>query len=359
MKIFLSPPHMTGRELEYIEEVFRSNYIAPVGEYLERFEDAVRTYTGTSHALALCNGTAGIHLALRLLGVEEGDRVGVSNFTFVASLSPILYQRAEPILIDCDESWQIDLNLVEESFKKERPKVLIVTHLYGGIAQMEELSSLCDRYGVELVEDGAEALGTLYRGRHSGTFGAFGIYSFNGNKLLTTGGGGILVGRDERLMARARLLASQAKEPHYPWYEHRTYGYNYRLSNVLAAIGVAQMEVVEERVAKKREIFGWYREKLGEIADFMPELPGSRINRWLTTLIFKELDPLQVYERLKEKGIESRPLWKPMSLQPAFRDLRCYSRGVSRRLFEKGLCLPSGTQLEREEVEWVCHSILS
>jgi UDP-N-acetylbacillosamine transaminase len=359
MRIYLSPPHQSGKEKRYLDEVLQSNFIAPVGPFLDRFEAALKEATGAPDALALSSATAGLHLSLRLLGVGEGDKVAVSNFTFIASLSPILYQNAKPILVDCDESWQIDPELLEEAFKKERPKVLILTHLYGGSADMDAVTTLCERYGVALIEDSAEALGSRFGDRALGTFGRFGVYSFNGNKILTCGGGGVLVGDDEELMHKARKLATQAKEEGYPWYEHTTYGYNYRLSNVLAAIGTAQMEVLEERVKKKRQIFGWYKELLGDIATFMPEHPKAFSNRWLTTLTFSELDPLAVHRKLLKEKIESRPLWKPMDMQPAFKDLSCYTKRQSRRLFERGLCLPSGTQLSKEEVQQICRIVRS
>ncbi len=356
MKIYLSPPHMSGKELAYIEEAFASNYIAPVGEFLDRFEEAVCSYTGSSHALALCNATAGLHLALRVLGIGENDKVAVSSFTFIASLSPILYQKATPILIDCDSSWQMDPEILEEALKKERPKAVILTHLYGQSADVESITALCQKYGAHLIEDAAESLGATYKGQHTGTFGIFGVYSFNGNKILTTGGGGILVGSDSQLMQQARFLAHQAKESGFAWYEHTTYGYNYRLSNILAAIGVAQMEMLNERIAKKRQIFRWYEEFLHGLATFMPELPHSFGNRWLTTALFA-IDPLKIYEHLRARGIESRPLWKPMQLQPLCKEFPFYGKGVSEDLFTKGLCLPSGTQLTKEDVQKICETI--
>ncbi|BCD61477.1 UDP-N-acetylbacillosamine transaminase [Nitratiruptor sp. YY08-26] len=358
MKIYLSPPHMSGKELVYIEEAFASNYIAPVGEFIDRFEEAVKEYTNAKYALALCNATAGIHLALRTLGIKEGDKVAVSDFTFIASLAPILYQKAKPILIDCDTSWQMDPEALEIALKREHPKAVIVTHLYGQSANIKEIANLCQKYGAHLIEDAAESLGARFEEKHTGTFGIFGAYSFNGNKILTTSGGGMLIGKDEKLMQKARFLSTQAKEPGYPWYEHETYGYNYRLSNILAAIGVAQMEVLDERIAKKREIFAWYQEYLQDSATFMPELPESFGNRWLTTALF-ETDPLRIYESLLSKGIESRPLWKPMHLQPLCKDNKFYGKGMSEQLFQQGLCLPSGTQLTKEQVEDICEKIMT
>ena len=353
MRLFLSPPHMSGKELAYIQEAFESNYIAPVGEFLERFEQAVCDYTNSSYALALCNATAGLHLALRTLGVDEGDKVAVSDFTFIASVAPILYQKAKPILIDCDSSWQIDPNLLEDALKKERIKAVIVTHLYGQSAAIEEIAMLCDKYGAYLIEDAAESLGATYNSKHTGTFGIFGVYSFNGNKILTTSGGGMLVGKDEKLMQKARLLSQQAKEPGFIWYEHTTYGYNYRLSNILAAIGVAQMEVLNERIAKKRTIFSWYQEELQGFASFMPQLPKSDGNRWLTTALFS-INPMHIFHILQNHQIESRPLWKPMHMQPFAKEFRYFGSQTSQELFTKGLCLPSGTAMSKEDVEYVC-----
>ena len=348
-KIFLSPPHMSGKEIEYIKDVFESNYIAPVGEYIDKFEEAIKNYTKTKNALALMNATSAIHLALRVLGVDEGDKVAVSTFTFIGGVAPILYQKAEPIFIDSDESWNMDSNLLEEALKKEKIKAVIVAHLYGQVAKIEDIKYLCKKYGAFLIEDAAESLGATLNNKHSGTFGDFGVYSFNGNKLLTTSSGGMLVSDNEEWIKKARFLSSQAKDEAL-WYEHSTYGYNYRMSNVLAAIGVAQMEVVEERIKRKREIFEIYKQNLSEYGEFMPEIQNSRGNRWLTTMIFNELDPIKVIKFLASKNIESRPLWKPMHLQPLFKDAKCYLNGISENLFKKGICLPSGTAMSDEDV---------
>ena len=354
--IFLSPPHMSGKELEYIKQAFESNYIAPVGEFIERFEQSVCDFTRAEYACALVNGTSAIHLALRILGIGEGDKVLASTFTFIGSVTPILYQNAEPIFIDSDESWNIDPNLVEDAAKKEKPKALIFTHLYGQMAKIEELKQLADKYSFYLIEDAAEALGATYKNRQSGTFGDFGIYSFNGNKILTTSSGGVLVSHNKEWIEKAKFLSTQAKET-FLWYEHKEVGYNYRMSNILAAIGVAQMEVIEERVRRKREIFNTYKKKLSDIADFMPEIEKSRGNRWLTTLTFKDKEPLSVLKYLKKYGIESRPLWKPMHLQPVFKNAKAYVNGRSEELFKKGLCLPSGTQIESKQIEFIINKV--
>ncbi|WP_201352078.1 aminotransferase class I/II-fold pyridoxal phosphate-dependent enzyme [Hydrogenimonas urashimensis] len=351
-KIFLSPPHMGGSELRYVKEVFESNYIAPIGAFIDRFEASVAAYTGAKHALALSSGTAAIHLALRVAGVGRGDKVLASTFTFIGSVAPILYQGAEPVFIDSDESWNLDPHLLAEAIEKQKPKALIVTHLYGQSAKIAEIAAICENEGVVLIEDAAESLGALYRGRHTGTYGRFGIYSFNGNKIITTSGGGMLVGQGKEDIARAKKLSTQAREETL-WYEHTELGYNYRMSNVLAAIGVGQMEVLPERIAKRREIFGWYRELLGDIEEiaWMPEVEGSRGNRWLTTLTFASADPMKIIRALAQESIESRPLWKPMHMQPLFKNAPVYGGMVSERLFAKGLCLPSGTALRKEDIE--------
>jgi len=352
--IFLSPPHMSGNEQKYIDEVFKSNYIAPVGEYINRFEDSVKNYVNIQNAVALINATSAIHLALRILGIGEGDKVAVSSFTFIGSVTPVLYQKAEPIFIDSDESWNMSPELLKQAIKENDIKAVIVTHLYGQMAKIEEITKICKENGVYLIEDSAESLGASYKNKQSGTFGDFGVYSFNGNKILTTSGGGMLVSGNKEWTNKAKFLSTQAKED-YPWYEHTTYGYNYRMSNVLAAIGVAQMEVLEDRVNKKREIFSWYKEFLDE--EFMPEIENSKGNRWLTTLTFKDKNPLKVMEVLKNNQIESRPLWKPMHMQPLFKNNKAYLNGVSEKLFKTGLCLPSGTQLTKDDVKKISEII--
>ena len=354
--IYLSPPHMSGRELAYIQEVFASNYIAPVGAFLDRFEDAIKAYTHAKSAVAVCNATSGLHLALRVLGIQNAQ-VAVSTFTFIGSVNPILYEQNEPIFIDVDEYWHMDANLLAEAIEKNDVKAVILPHIYGQVADVEPILELCRQNDIYLIEDSAESLGALYKGKHSGTFGEFGVYSFNGNKLLTTSSGGVLVGNDEALVKKAHFLATQAKESDFVEYIHKEVGYNYRLSNVLAAIGTAQMEVLEERVEKKREIFKWYRECLDE--EFMPELPDTKGTRWLTTLTFKNKDPFAVMKRLNEYNIESRPLWNPMHRQPLFKDAKVYLNGRSDELFSKGLCLPSGTTLTKEQVRKICETVKS
>lgn len=360
-RLFLSPPHMSGREQEYIAQAFESNYIAPVGPMVERFEQSIREFTLSPHALALSSATAGIHLALRVLGIGSGDIVLASSFTFIGSIAPILYQNATPYFIDSDKnSWNLDPDLLEQAIRNapQKPKALILTHLYGQCAEIEKITHICQAHDIALIEDAAESLGASYDGKQSGTFGTFGVYSFNGNKILTTSGGGMLVSPHKELIDKARFYSTQARDD-APHYEHTDYGYNYRMSNILAAIGIAQMEVLKERIAKRRVIFEWYREELRAISEitFMPELTKSCGNRWLTTLIFQNTDPHHIRLSLEEHNIESRPLWKPMHLQPLFKDTLCTQNGTSQSLFEKGLCLPSGTQMGYPDVKRVCDLI--
>ena len=340
---------MSGKEQEYINEVFKSNYIAPLGEYVNKFEASVANYAGAPDALALNSGTSAIHLALRVLGIGAGDVVLASTFTFMASVSPILYQGATPIFVDSDESWNLSPELLKKAIANspKKPKALVVTHLYGQAAKMKEICEMCEQENIAVVEDAAEALGGFLNGKALGTFGRLGAYSFNGNKIITTSGGGMLVGERE-LVEKARFYSTQAREP-FLHYEHKDYGYNYRLSNVLGAIGTAQMEVLEQRVIKKREIFEKYKKELPEL-EFMPEIANSRGNRWLTTALFKEKGAhLRVIEALAKENIESRPLWKPMHMQPVFEGTLAFTDGASEEMFARGICLPSGTAMGDEE----------
>lgn len=340
---------MSGKEQEYINEVFKSNYIAPLGEYVNKFEASVSSYAGAPDALALNSGTSAIHLALRVLSIGAGDVVLASTFTFMASVSPILYQGATPVFIDSDESWNLSPELLKKAIANspKKPKALVVTHLYGQAAKMKEICEICEQENIAVVEDAAEALGGFYNGKALGTFGRLGAYSFNGNKIITTSGGGMLVGEKE-LVEKARFYSTQAREP-FLHYEHKDYGYNYRLSNVLGAIGTAQMEVLEQRVMKKREIFEKYQKELPEL-EFMPEIANSRGNRWLTTALFKEKGMhLRVIDALAKENIESRPLWKPMHIQPVFEGALAFTDGTSEEMFARGICLPSGTAMGDEE----------
>lgn len=360
-RIFLSAPHMSGNEMKYIKKVFESNYIAPLGEYVNKFEDSIKEYTGSKNALAVINGTAAIHLALRILGITEGDDVIASTFTFVGSVSPILYQNANPVFLDSEEkTWNISVNLLKEYLLKcnKKPKALLLTHLYGQCADIEEIVKVCKEHDIFLIEDAAESLGATFNGKHTGTFGDFGIYSFNGNKILTTSGGGMLVSSNKKYIKKAMFYSTQAREQEI-FYEHEEYGYNYRMSNVLAAIGVAQMEVIEDRVTKKREIFSWYKKHLSNIEEIkmMPELENSRGNRWLTTLTFEKTDYNKVMKALDLINVESRPLWKPMHMQPLFKSAKSYLDGTSEKLFNKGLCLASSATMTELDVIKICNVI--
>jgi len=356
-RIFLSPPHMSGREEQYIAEVFESNYIAPLGSFVERFEQSICTYTGAKHALATNTATAALHLALRVLGVGSGDYVLASTFTFIGSVSAILYQNANPIFVDSDAGWNISPELLREAISSapKKPKALIITHLYGQLCELYEIQQICKKEGIFLIEDAAESLGASYHGVQSGTFGDMGVYSFNGNKILTTSGGGMLVSNNEAWIEKATFLSTQAKE-NFLHYEHKEFGYNYRMSNVLAAIGVAQMEVLDARVKRRREIFARYVKELGDIDEvtFMPEREESRGNRWLTTLTFTSTDPQTIIDALEAENIESRPLWKPMHLQPLFKDALVTEDGTSEKLFHRGICLPSGSSMSDEDIVRVC-----
>lgn len=361
--IFLSAPHMSGNELKYIEEVFKSNYIAPLGAFVIKFEESIKNYTKSPHAIALNSGTAALHLALRVLGIGKDDDVLASTFTFIGSVNAILYQGANPIFIDSDkESWNLSPKLLNKYLceTNKKPKALIVTHLYGMCADIEKIAQICKLHGIYLIEDAAESLGATFDNKHTGTFGDFGIYSFNGNKILTTSGGGMLVSSNKEWIEKAKFYSTQAKEP-YLHYEHEEFGYNYRLSNVLAAIGVAQMEVIEERVEQKRQIFKWYKEYLSvdSSIDFMPELPNTRGNRWLTSITCKHGMLETIIKTLNDIKVESRPLWKPMHMQPLFKDSKAIVDGTSKMLYQNGICLASSTTMTKEDVKMISEAILN
>ena len=354
-RIYLSPPHVFGDEQRLVADAFSSNWIAPLGPHVDAFELEFQNVVDVPHALALSSGTAALHLSMELLGVAAGDRVICSSLTFSASANPICYQRATPVFIDCDETWTLDPNLLEDALKSgdaagTRAKAVIVVDLYGKCADYQPILELCDRYGVPLVEDAAEALGATYQGRPSGGFGRLGVFSFNGNKIITTSGGGMLVSNEKALIDRARFLATQARDP-APHYEHSHIGYNYRLSNVLAAIGRGQLQTLTARVATRRRIFDRYVEGLQDLPgiEFMPEAPYGVSNRWLTCLTIDPsrfgVDREVVRMALEAENIEARPVWKPMHMQPVFAGARIFGGEVSQRLFRDGLCLPSGSNL--------------
>jgi pyridoxal phosphate-dependent aminotransferase EpsN len=359
----LSPPHVFGDERSLVEDAFASNWIAPLGPHVDAFEKEFEEVVDVPHAVALSSGTAALHLAVELLGVGPGDHVVCSSLTFSASANPICYQRATPIFVDADATWTIDANLLEAALKAgdaagRKAKAVITVDLYGQCADYEAIQQVCAHYGVPLVEDAAEALGATYKGRPSGGFGRLGVFSFNGNKIITTSGGGMLVSHERALTERARFLATQARDP-APHYEHSHIGYNYRLSNVLAAIGRGQLKTLTQRVAARRAIFERYVEGLGGVPgiEFMPEALYGRSNRWLTCLTIDPAafgaDRESVRLLLEAENIEARPVWKPMHLQPVFAGARMFGGAVSERLFRNGLCLPSGSSLSTEDQDRV------
>jgi dTDP-4-amino-4,6-dideoxygalactose transaminase len=355
---------MGGEEEGLVRDAFASNWIAPLGPHVDAFEREFCEAVGASHAVALSSGTAALHLALQLVGVRPGDEVFVSTFTFVASVNPIRYLGARPVFIDCDsESWNMDPALLREALQDAAgagrlPRAIVVAHLYGQTANLDPIADAAEEYGVPLIEDAAEALGATYRNVPPGTVGRFGIFSFNGNKIITTSGGGMLIGRYPAEIEHARKLASQARED-APHYEHAEIGYNYRLSNVLAAIGRGQLRTLEERVRARRSNFDLYGKGLAGLPgiQFMPEAPWGRHTRWLTALTIDGAafgaDRETVRLALEEQNIEARPLWKPMHMQPVFHGMRCQGGTISERLFETGLCLPSGSDLRESDIERV------
>jgi pyridoxal phosphate-dependent aminotransferase EpsN len=356
-RIYLSPPHVGALERELLLEAFDSNWIAPVGPHLERFEAAMCERLGCRSAVALSSGTAALHLALAVLGVGPGDEVITSTLTFVASANAIRYAGAEPVFVDADPaSWCMDPALLARALDEHpRARAVLVVDLYGQCADYDPIRELAASRGVLVVEDAAESLGASYRGRPAATLGDLGALSFNGNKIITTSGGGMLVSEDEALIEKARYLATQARSP-APHYEHRDVGFNYRLSNLSAAIGIAQLSRLEERVERRRAINHLYREALGDLpgVSFMPEAPGGRATFWLTTLT---IDPERfgadrdaVLAALAARDIEARPVWKPMHLQPAYQRVPFVGGAVAERLFAAGMCLPSGSSLGEAEL---------
>ncbi|WP_281362066.1 aminotransferase class I/II-fold pyridoxal phosphate-dependent enzyme [Oxynema aestuarii] len=355
---------MGDSELEFVKEAFDTNWIAPVGPHVDAFEQEFCQVVGTSHAAALSSGTAALHLALRLIGIEPGDEVFCSTLTFIATASPITYLGAKPIFIDSDRtSWNMNPDLLQEALDHRAktgklPKAVVLVHLYGQSADIDAILEICNYYNIPLIEDAAEALGATYKGRSPGTFGKIGIYSFNGNKIITTSGGGMLVSEAPDLVAKARFLATQARDP-APHYQHSEIGYNYRLSNVLAGIGRGQLQVLRDRVNARRHNFEVYQQALGRLPgiEFMPEAAFGRSTRWLTCLTIDPkafgCDREQVRLALAEQQIEARPVWKPLHLQPVFAGCECIGGEVAEYLFETGLCLPSGSNLTPEELERV------
>ena len=363
-KIYLSPPQLSGYETKFIMKALESNWIAPLGPMVDAFELEFAETIGAKYALALSSGTAAIHLALILAGVKAGDEVLVSTLTFSASANPVMYLGGKPVFIDSEEkSWNIDPDLVSETVlnmakKGKLPKAVVAVHLYGQPANLDPVLDICGEYNIPVIEDAAEALGSTYRGRSVGTLGLFGVFSFNGNKIITTSGGGMLVSERKDLIDHARKLATQARDV-APHYEHSEIGFNYRMSNILAAIGRGQLKVLKERVEKRRYIFEKYKELLSEVLgiSFQPEAPWGRSNRWLTCILVDEREFGATREdirlALETEGIEARPVWKPMHMQPVFRECKYVGEKVSENIFRNRLCLPSGSALNDNDIERV------
>jgi dTDP-4-amino-4,6-dideoxygalactose transaminase len=368
-KIWLSSPHMGGKEQEFVKEAFDTNWVAPLGPNVDGFEKDLEQFTGAKNAAALSSGTSAIHLALIMLGVKAGDFVLCQSFTFSASANPIAYQGATPVFIDSEkDTWNMSPVFLEEAILKLKtqnlkPKAIIPVHLYGVPAKMDEIMAIAAKYDIPVVEDAAEALGSTLNGKACGTFGHLGVLSFNGNKIITTSGGGALISDDEAMIKQSRFLATQARD-NAPHYQHSHIGYNYRMSNITAGIGRGQMLVLNDRVAQRRKNFEFYKNALGGYSgiSFLEELPGAFANRWLTCIL---VDPTltggitreDIRIALEKENIECRPLWKPMHLQPVFADAPFFGDGTSDKLFENGLCLPSGSNLTYEDLNRVVQAI--
>jgi dTDP-4-amino-4,6-dideoxygalactose transaminase len=390
-RIFLSPPHMSGYEQRYIHEAFESNYIAPLGPQVDSFEKEFAEKIGISHAVALCSGTAAIHIALCELGIEAGDEVLASTLTFIGGVSPVAFLGAKPVFIDADyETWNMDPDLLAEEINTcaqqgRLPKAVVPTDLYGQCADLDRILEICAPYEIPVVVDAAEALGASYKGRGAGAGAKAAIFSFNGNKIITTSGGGMLASEDKEFIAKARFLSQQARDV-APHFEHSQIGFNYRMSNILAAIGRGQLQVLDERVRVKRQVFARYQAALQDIEgiEFMPEAPFGKSNRWLTVILISPeqfgTDREAVRVALEAENIEARPLWKPMHLQPVFNPqitqingrkkaqntqnkkkqypCRVVGGEVAEDLFKRGLCLPSGTALTDEDIQRVVSVVL-
>lgn len=369
-RIFLSRPHMGGSEQKYINEAFEQNWIAPLGENVTEFENTIKNYINIDEALALSSGTSAIHLALIESEVTEKDIVFCTSLTFCATSNPILYQKAIPVFIDSElDSWNMSPQALEKAFKAYaeksiKPKAVIVVNLYGQSAKLDEIRKICDYYQVTLIEDAAESLGSEYQGKMSGSFGDYGIFSFNGNKIITTSGGGMLVTNDKQSREHALFLSTQARDKAI-YYQHSEIGYNYRLSNISAGIGRGQMEVLNQRVQRRRAIFDKYKKNLQDIKgiEFQPELPNSKSNRWLTALTIDEkqsgFSANDVIDALGKENIEARPVWKPMHLQPLYSQYEFIStdKDNAKYLFEQGICLPSGSDMKNKDQEKVIQII--
>lgn len=363
-RIFLSSPNMSkeGYEQKYVKEAFDTNWVAPLGENVNKFEEELANYVGAKHAAALSSGTSAIHMAFKALDIKEGDIVFCQDLTFSATVNPVMYEKATPVFIDSEkESWNMNPRALEKAFEKyPNPKAVIVVHLYGTPAKMDEIKDICDKHGVPLVEDAAESLGATYKDKQTGTFGKYGIYSFNGNKIITTSGGGMLVSDDEERIAKVRFWATQSREK-ARHYEHKEIGYNYRMSNIVAGIGRGQLKVLDKRIKQKTDIYNNYKEGFKDISDIeMEPIPvNTKPNHWLSVITLNKnsnVKPIDIMEALDRENIESRPVWKPMHMQPIFKDydfIKVEEEPVSTDLFERGVCLPSDTNMTKEEQEVV------
>lgn len=368
-RIYLASPHMGGLEEVFVKEAFDTNWIAPLGANVDGFEKELSEYVGSKTGAALASGTAAIHMALKAVGVEKGDKVFCSSLTFAASCNPIIYEGGIPVFIDSEpESHNMSPVALEKAFKDyeekgEMPKAVIVVNLYGQSADMDKIMEICKKYNAPIIEDAAESLGATYKGKHSGTFGEYGIYSFNGNKIITTSGGGMLVSNNEEGIAKVRFWSTQARDK-ARHYEHTELGYNYRMSNIVAGIGRGQLRVLEDRIAKKKEIFETYKEAFKEIEDIemMPVCEYGEPNYWLTTITLSEnskVKPLDIILALEKDNIESRPIWKPMHIQPYYKEYDFYSHNdedevsVSEDIFNRGMCLPSDTKMSDHDMDRV------
>lgn len=360
-KIWLASPHMSdeGYEMQYVQEAFDTNWVAPLGPNVNEFEKELAAKVGSNHAAAMTSGTGAIHLALKATGVGVGDIVFCPSLTFSATANPIIYQNATPVFIDSDyETWNMDPKALEAAFEKycDKVKAVLVVHLYGLSADMDKIMEICNKYDVTVIEDAAESLGAYYKGRHTGTFGEFGVFSFNGNKIITTSGGGMLVSDDEEKIKKVRFWSTQSRDA-ARHYQHSELGFNYRMSNVVAGIGRGQLKVLDQRVAKKKYIFEFYKRELGQLEgiEFMPINDWNEPNYWLSVMTLNgSVRPLDVMEALEKENIESRPVWKPMHMQPFFAEYDYVGSGVSEKLFENGVCLPSDTKMTDEDLERIC-----
>lgn len=367
-RIYLASPNMSkeGYEQKYIKEAFDANWITTLGENVNKFEEEVAQYVKGKNSVALSSGTAAIHMALKAAGVKKGDIVFCSTLTFSATANPIIYENATPIFIDSEEeTWNMNPKALEKAFEKyPNPKAVVVVHLYGTPAKIDEIARICKEHNTTLIEDAAESLGTTFKGKHTGTYGDYGIYSFNGNKIITTSGGGMLVSESEENMQKVKFWATQAREK-ARHYEHKEIGYNYRMSNILAGVGRGQLKVLDKRIQEKTQIYNTYKEAFKDIPEIkMQPIPENAVvNHWLSVITLEpksKVKPLDIMETLERENIESRPVWKPMHMQPVFKDydfIKVKEQSVSEDLFDRGVCLPSDTNMTKEDIERVIKMI--